>query len=45
MSLLLNVPHYDEILLKNPNKQLINETIAYYQTASELLKYKKYNTN
>lgn len=34
--------HYDEILLKKPNNQLINETISYYQTASELLKNKQY---
>lgn len=34
--------HYDEILLKKPNKRLVNETISYYQTASELLKNKQY---
>ena len=42
-----NVPkvyesHYDEIILKNPNQKLINETIAYYQTCSEILKNKQY---
>jgi phosphoglycerol transferase MdoB-like AlkP superfamily enzyme len=34
--------HYDEILLQNPNEKLINETISYYQTASEVLKNKEY---
>ena len=42
-----NVPkvyesHYDEIILKNPNQKLTNETIAYYQTCSEILKNKQY---
>lgn len=32
----------DEIILKNPNQKLTNETIAYYQTCSEILKNKQY---
>lgn len=34
--------HYDEIPLKNKNKELINETISYYQSASYVLKKKQY---
>ena len=33
--------YYDEKLLKNSNLELVNETISYYQTTSELLKNKK----
>lgn len=33
---------YDEIPLKKPRIDLINETISYYQTASDVLKEKKY---
>jgi phosphoglycerol transferase MdoB-like AlkP superfamily enzyme len=35
---------YDEIELQNPNLQSIKEAISYYQTASLLLKNKKYNS-
>ena len=34
--------HYDQIVLKKERPDLINETISYYQTASDLLKKKKY---
>ncbi len=34
---------YEEKLLKKQNKLLVNETISYYQLASQLLKDKKYN--
>ena len=34
---------YDEKLLDKPRKELENETISYYQTASDLLKKKKYD--
>ena len=34
--------YYEQNLLKNERKDLINETISYYQTASYLLKHKKY---
>ncbi|CAM3694728.1 LTA synthase family protein [Flavobacterium chungbukense] len=34
--------HYDEIPLKAENKNLINETISYYQSASYVLKEKEY---
>ena len=33
---------YDQKILTKPRKDLVNETISYYQTASELLKNKKY---
>jgi phosphoglycerol transferase MdoB-like AlkP superfamily enzyme len=33
---------YEEKLLKEPKIELVNETISYYQTASEMLKNKKY---
>lgn len=33
---------YDQKPIENERKDLINETISYYQTASELLKKKKY---
>ncbi len=33
---------YDQKALEKPRKDLVNETISYYQTASELLKNKKY---
>jgi len=34
--------HYDEIPLKSENKELTNETISYYQSASYVLKKKEY---
>ncbi|MBZ4035170.1 sulfatase-like hydrolase/transferase [Flavobacterium sp. 17A] len=34
--------HYDEISLKTENKDLVNETISYYQSASYVLKEKEY---
>ncbi|WP_427873742.1 LTA synthase family protein [Flavobacterium sp. MMS24-S5] len=34
--------HYDEIPLKTENKNLVNETISYYQSASYVLKEKEY---
>lgn len=34
--------HYDEIPLKTVNKDLVNETISYYQSASYVLKEKEY---
>ncbi|MEO7977278.1 LTA synthase family protein [Flavobacterium sp.] len=34
--------YYDEILLKKPRTDLINETVSFYQTASSVLKQKKY---
>nr|WP_315232477.1 sulfatase-like hydrolase/transferase [uncultured Flavobacterium sp.] len=34
--------HYDQIVLKKEKPDLINETISYYQTASDMLKKKKY---
>ena len=34
--------HYDQIVLKKERPDLINETISYYQTASDMLKKKKY---
>ena len=37
--------YYDQKLLKTPRTDLIKETIAYYQTASDLLKEKKYQKN
>ncbi|MBF4505184.1 sulfatase-like hydrolase/transferase [Flavobacterium sp. JLP] len=33
---------YNEKCLKTERKDLINETISFYQTASDMLKYKKY---
>ena len=36
---------YDEKPLKTPRPDLIKETIAYYQTASDMLKQKKYEKN
>ncbi|RYJ52199.1 LTA synthase family protein [Flavobacterium petrolei] len=33
---------YDQIPLKNERTDLVNETISYYQTASDMLKKKKY---
>lgn len=35
--------NFDEIPLNKPNQRLIDETISYYQTASEILKKKKDN--
>jgi phosphoglycerol transferase MdoB-like AlkP superfamily enzyme len=34
--------HYEQIVLKKERPDLINETISYYQTASDMLKKKKY---
>lgn len=34
--------HYDEIPLKSENKNLVNQTISYYQSASYVLKEKEY---
>ncbi|MXO04274.1 LTA synthase family protein [Flavobacterium sp. HBTb2-11-1] len=34
--------HYDEIPLKTENKNLVDETISYYQSASYVLKEKEY---
>ncbi len=34
--------YYDQVLLKNERTDLVNETVSYYQTASDLLKKKKY---
>jgi hypothetical protein len=34
--------YYDQILLKKERTDLVTETIAYYQTASDMLKKKKY---
>lgn len=34
--------HYDEIPLKSENKNLVDETISYYQSASYVLKKKEY---
>lgn len=34
--------YYDEKPLKTERTDLVNETIAFYQTASDMLKYKKY---
>jgi phosphoglycerol transferase MdoB-like AlkP superfamily enzyme len=36
--------YYDQVPLKNKRTDLINETISYYQTASEILKKKKYES-
>jgi phosphoglycerol transferase MdoB-like AlkP superfamily enzyme len=36
---------YDEIPLMKERTDLINETISYYQTASDMLKHKKYEKN
>ena len=36
---------YDEKPLKTPRPDLIKETIAYYQTASDMLRQKKYEKN
>jgi hypothetical protein len=33
---------YDQILLTKERTDLVNETISYYQTASDMLKKKKY---
>ncbi len=37
--------YYDQILLKKERPDLIKETVAYYQTASDMLKKKKYEKN
>lgn len=37
--------HYDQKLLKTQRKDLINETISIYQTASDVLKKKQYQKN
>ncbi|WP_339653577.1 sulfatase-like hydrolase/transferase [Flavobacterium frigidarium] len=37
--------HYDQKLLKMQRKDLINETISIYQTASDVLKKKQYQKN
>jgi phosphoglycerol transferase MdoB-like AlkP superfamily enzyme len=34
--------YYDQVTLTKERKDLVNETIAYYQTASDILKKKKY---
>jgi phosphoglycerol transferase MdoB-like AlkP superfamily enzyme len=34
--------YYDQVLLKKERTDLVKETIAYYQTASDMLKEKKY---
>jgi hypothetical protein len=34
--------YYDEIPLKTERTDLVNETISFYQTASDMLKKKKY---
>lgn len=34
--------YYNQVLLKNERKDLVNETVSYYQTASDLLKKKNY---
>ena len=34
--------YYEQIPLAKERKDLVNETISYYQTASDLLKKKKY---
>jgi phosphoglycerol transferase MdoB-like AlkP superfamily enzyme len=34
--------YYDQVLLKKERTDLVNETVSYYQTASDLLKKKKY---
>jgi hypothetical protein len=34
--------HYEQIPIAKENSKLINETISYYQTASAILKNKKY---
>jgi phosphoglycerol transferase MdoB-like AlkP superfamily enzyme len=36
---------YDEIPLTKERTDLVNETISYYQTASDMLKHKKYEKN
>ena len=37
--------YYDQKLLKTQRKDLINETISIYQTASDVLKKKQYQKN
>jgi hypothetical protein len=34
--------YYDQVPLSNERTDLVNETISYYQTASDILKKKKY---
>jgi hypothetical protein len=34
--------YYDQVPLNNERTDLVNETISYYQTASDILKKKKY---
>jgi phosphoglycerol transferase MdoB-like AlkP superfamily enzyme len=37
--------YYDQVLLKKERSDLVKETISYYQTASDMLKKKKYQKN
>lgn len=38
------IVQYDERPIKNLRKDLVNKTVAYYETASEMLKHNKYQT-
>ena len=37
--------YYDQVLLKKERTDLVKETVSYYQTASDMLKRKKYQKN
>jgi phosphoglycerol transferase MdoB-like AlkP superfamily enzyme len=37
--------YYDQVLLKKERTDLVKETVSYYQTASDMLKKKKYQKN
>jgi phosphoglycerol transferase MdoB-like AlkP superfamily enzyme len=37
--------YYDQVLLKKERADLVKETVSYYQTASDMLKKKKYQKN
>ena len=37
--------YYDQVLLKKVRTDLVKETVSYYQTASDMLKKKKYQKN